>query len=298
MNITTQQLRYFAEVAKCLNFTRAAANLYVAQPTLSQQIAGLEAQIGTPLFIRNSCTVSLTPAGEILNNCYPDMVAYGKKIHRHMLNTAAGFSVSLRIGFLDVFMNVIPDIMKEFRKIYPDIAITPILGTRNELARGMKNHSFDVVFTVVQDFAVEDLAFCGSKLMERNPLCFVLPGDHPATSDYSFTENLPLITFDAYTDSYYCAYILSRLKKLGIHVSNIISTNSLGNLRAYIESGAGFSVLSKAQNSFFSENTQYIPIPDESLEFGFLWEACNPNPAMPLFLDFMEQYLHPGSQQG
>jgi len=298
LNITTQQLRYFAEVAKCLNFTRAAANLYVAQPTLSQQIAELEAQLGTPLFIRNSRTVSLTPAGEILNNCYPDMVAYGKKIHRHMLNTAAGFSGSLSIGFLDMFMDVIPDIMKEFRKVYPDIAITPILGTRNELARGMKNHSFDVVFTVVQDFAVEDLTFCSSKITECNPMCIVFPGDYSASADYSFAESLPLIMLDEFTDSYLYSYALSCLKKLEIRVENVIFTNHSGSIRTYVESGAGYTVLAKTQSAMFSESTQCIPIPGESLEFGFLWEASNPNPAMPLFLDFMEQYLHPGSQQG
>lgn len=73
MNINTQQLHYFMELANCLNFTRAAANLYVAQPTLSQQIAELEAQLGVTLFIRNSRSVTLTPAGTILYAALPDI---------------------------------------------------------------------------------------------------------------------------------------------------------------------------------------------------------------------------------
>lgn len=75
MNVNTQQMRYFMELARCLNFTRAAANLYVAQPTLSQQIAELEAQLGVTLFIRNSRSVALTPAGEILYKSYPNLEA-------------------------------------------------------------------------------------------------------------------------------------------------------------------------------------------------------------------------------
>ena len=68
-------MRYFMELAKCLNFTKAAANLYVAQPTLSQQIAELESQLGVTLFNRNSRNVTLTPAGKILQEAYPSFEA-------------------------------------------------------------------------------------------------------------------------------------------------------------------------------------------------------------------------------
>ena len=95
------------ELAKCLNFTRAAANLYVAQPTLSQQIAELETQLGVPLFTRNSRTVTLTPAGKILYDSIPDLSARITQIQQHMRLTAAGFSGSLNLGFLGNFADFI-----------------------------------------------------------------------------------------------------------------------------------------------------------------------------------------------
>src|SRR6201994_247030 len=59
-------LRYFLAVAETRNFTRAAAQCYVAQSALSEQIARLEAETGVQLFVRTSRTVRLTAAGEVL----------------------------------------------------------------------------------------------------------------------------------------------------------------------------------------------------------------------------------------
>lgn len=291
MNISTQQLRYFMEVGKCLNFTRAAANLYVTQPTLSQQIAELEAQLGVTLFERNSRSVSLTPAGAILYKNYPDLTARLEQIREDMLITAAGFRGSLRVGFLDAFMDSLPIIMREFRNAFPDVSVMPICGTHNELTDGLKNRTMDVIFSMIQDFSTSSLPFCSTRLIQREPLCFVLPGEYPASSDYSFAQSLPLVIFGEATDACYFPHIQSLLKELGISAPDVIFTDSLGNMRAYLESGVGFSVLPLAQASFFSPSTQFIPIPGEQLEIGALWDPASSNPALPLFLDVLEQHL-------
>ena len=48
IRLTTQQIRFFLEAAECLNFTEAAKRLFVAQSTLSKQIALLEDELGRP----------------------------------------------------------------------------------------------------------------------------------------------------------------------------------------------------------------------------------------------------------
>ena len=59
-------LRYFLTVAKEQNFTRAAEQLNITQPTLSRQLAALEEELGTPLFIRGNRSITLTEAGILL----------------------------------------------------------------------------------------------------------------------------------------------------------------------------------------------------------------------------------------
>ena len=61
-----KQLVYFLAVAKHLNFSRAAEELYVSQPALSYQIAELERELGTELFVRNRRAITLTLAGKRL----------------------------------------------------------------------------------------------------------------------------------------------------------------------------------------------------------------------------------------
>ena len=60
-----RQLKYFVAVARTLNFTEAARQLYITQGTLSQQLRQLEYELGTTLFERSSHNVSLTEAGGI-----------------------------------------------------------------------------------------------------------------------------------------------------------------------------------------------------------------------------------------
>src|SRR5439155_15357259 len=58
------QLAYFESVSRHLHFTRAAEELNVAQPSVSQQIRKLEHELGTPLFHRMNRHIALTEAGE------------------------------------------------------------------------------------------------------------------------------------------------------------------------------------------------------------------------------------------
>src|SRR6266481_9929331 len=70
-----RHLRYFVAVADAGSFTHAAERLFVAQPTLSQQIRRLEQIVGTPLLHRRRDGVQLTTAGTVLLKAARDVLS-------------------------------------------------------------------------------------------------------------------------------------------------------------------------------------------------------------------------------
>ena len=73
-------LRYFLEIAREGNMTRAAERLHVTQPTLSKQMKELEQELGKKLFRRGSTSVSLTDEGMLLRKRAEDLLAMADKI--------------------------------------------------------------------------------------------------------------------------------------------------------------------------------------------------------------------------
>jgi len=66
LGLELRHLRYLVAVADACTFTHAAERMFIAQPTLSQQIRRLEEMVGTPLLKRRRDGVRLTPAGSVL----------------------------------------------------------------------------------------------------------------------------------------------------------------------------------------------------------------------------------------
>lgn len=96
--MNTTQLKYFVTLARTLNYSTAAAQLYVTQPTLSRSIMALEDEIGTKLFYRESGKVALTPAGELfLHDMEPLALRYGGLLQR-VQNLGKGLAGTLHIA--------------------------------------------------------------------------------------------------------------------------------------------------------------------------------------------------------
>ena len=74
-------LRYFLEIAREGNMSRAAERLHVTQPTLSKQMKDLEQELGKKLFKRGSTSVSLTDEGMLLRKRAEDLLALADNLY-------------------------------------------------------------------------------------------------------------------------------------------------------------------------------------------------------------------------
>ena len=119
------QLRYFAAAARIGNFSRAAEACYISQPSLSLQIARLETEVGTALFIRQGRTVILTDAGRTLAE-YAERIllleAEGRRAVREIVGLERG---RLTIWTLPTpSQHLLPQYLVRFRAQYPQIDIS------------------------------------------------------------------------------------------------------------------------------------------------------------------------------
>jgi len=119
------QLRYFTAAARSLHFTKAAEQCSVSQPSLSQQIANLEREVGAPLFLREGRSVSLTDAGAALLVYAERIIAEEAAARRAVLEI-----VGLKRGEITIWtlptpgQHLLPPLLAEYRRRYPEIDIS------------------------------------------------------------------------------------------------------------------------------------------------------------------------------
>lgn len=117
-----EQLQSFVEVSRTGHFTRAAAFLHLAQPSLSRQISTLESDLGSELFHRARGNITLTDAGEALLPLAKRMLADAETV-RHEMQELAGLKMGrVRIGATPTLcISLVPDVLTSFHEDYPGI---------------------------------------------------------------------------------------------------------------------------------------------------------------------------------
>lgn len=176
MSFQLRQVGAFLAVAKHLHFGRAAAQLNISQPALSQQIRLLERDVGTPLFIRTSRMVELTPAGRALAETAPLVILEADRAQRRVEQAAEGRSGLLVIGSVNTALaSVTPRIMRAVRAQAPHLRLELYhMDTAAQLT-ALADRRIDI--GVVREAAATRVL--DNERLVSEPLVAVLPEGHP-----------------------------------------------------------------------------------------------------------------------
>jgi DNA-binding transcriptional LysR family regulator len=139
------QVRYFLAVSRTLNFTRAAEECHVAQPSLTRAIKQLEEELGAELFRRERNLTHLTEFGHrmlpMLQQCY-DSAASAKAL-ASSLKKGAVAPLSIAISTAVDLSLIVPDLM-ELIRTFKGLELRFLRGTRDQIIDWLKKGEAEV----------------------------------------------------------------------------------------------------------------------------------------------------------
>ncbi|OZM80149.1 LysR family transcriptional regulator [Pseudonocardia sp. MH-G8] len=141
-----RQLVYFEAVARCGGFTRAAADLHIAQPAVSAQVRRLERELGAALLARTTRRVTLTDAGALFLTRTRRVLAEIDAARRDVADVAAVLRGRVVVGATGVFGTFdLPAALAGFARRYPGVALSLHSGLLTDLVAELGSGATDLV---------------------------------------------------------------------------------------------------------------------------------------------------------
>jgi LysR family transcriptional regulator, low CO2-responsive transcriptional regulator len=174
-NVTLRQMRVFAAVARYGSFTRAARELRLTQPAVSQQIKLLEQEAGLPLFEHIGRTIHVTAAGQELLR-YATQVTDLLREAGETLAAMRGLKRGLlKLGAVSTAKYFAPSLLSAFAPAYPDVTIRFSVGNREEIIKLLAANEIDLV---IMGRPPRELATVAAPFA-KHPLVIIASPNHP-----------------------------------------------------------------------------------------------------------------------
>lgn len=175
MHFTLRQLQVFATVADCGSFTRAAEDLCLTQPAVSQQIRQLTDSVGLPLLEQIGRKVHLTEAGRRLYARWQTMQAEWRAFEDEVSELKGLQSGTLRLAVVSTAKYFVPRLLTPFCTRYPGIEVKLVVANLDQVVERIQGNLDDlyIMSTPPSDLDLTVQAFLD------NPLVVIAARDHP-----------------------------------------------------------------------------------------------------------------------
>ena len=240
--MTIRHLKLFTEVYRTLNVTKAAENLNMTQPTVTRAIQELEDHYGTKFFDRINKRLDSTEAG---NKFY----SYAMKTLEAYDHMEAGMldyqeNEIIRVGAtISVGSTVLPKIIKEFKKLYPEVQIKSFVNNTEHLQEMINNNHID--FALMEGYApVEHVC---SEAFSEDRLILLLPPEDPRAKQG--TISLEMLKNDNFLlrekGSVGRNYVDVLFSSHGFPIEPVMESISIHAIVRAVNAGVGVSILPK-----------------------------------------------------
>lgn len=293
--MTLIQIKYFLTVAHCLSFTKAANQLYVAQPALSRQIKKMEEELGVALFLRTTNGIRLTSSGNVMlvgleeiYNRYKELVDQAVKIQKEP-------SGSLSVGILEYTntSDFLPLICRDFSETKQKVQLKLKEGSFGSLMEGLHSGEFDIIFTT--QFSVAN----------RENIIYqytTISKDYIIMSKYNPLSEKRSITLEDCKDELFVLLseadnpesanlILEKCKECGF-TPRTMNASSLHEIKLLVSNGLGITILDSRCDLLNNPDIKYFEMDshwDPSIVAA--WMKNNYNPLIEVFLKKMNEVL-------
>ncbi|MFN3525218.1 MAG: LysR substrate-binding domain-containing protein [Paracoccus sp. (in: a-proteobacteria)] len=240
MRPSLRQLEYIVAVHQLGGFGLAAQTLRVSQPSLSNQIAAVEADLGVRLFVRGRGGARTTAKGLEFVHRARRVLAEMESL-RAVMSSALPFGGRLRLGVLpSIGPYLLPQVMRALHRDQPDLRVIVREENTSSLDEGIRNGRFDAIISTP-----EDHPNTWQRHLFTEPLWVAVASDHPiAALARAGTADLAgqrLLTLDTGHRLARIVYGLAGLS--GGTVSDDYEGTSLDSLVLMAATGAGVAVL-------------------------------------------------------
>jgi DNA-binding transcriptional LysR family regulator len=288
MDVDLRLLRAFLTVAEELHFGRAAEQLHIAQPALSQQIQRLERQLGLRLLDRTSRAVALTPAGRTFLTEARRTVTSADRAVAVARRIARGQKPELVVGFLaQGAAEQMAAILSDFRARQPDTVLRMRAMRFTDHLTALRTGELDLSL-LRPPYGADELTGIDLVDLWSEPRVAVLPANHPlANHDTISFDQLAGETFarvpDAVSPTWLAFWQVAERRPNG-RASRLADeiVDSVEEMLTMVAAGRAISLTHESVGRFYTRpSVRFVPVHDISPSMLALgWRADDHTPAV------------------
>lgn len=296
-----RQLQYVVQIAIDKNFSRAAEKLHIAQPSLSQQLAKLEKEIGLLLFQRNTNSVELTHAGNVFVAKAQKVLDMIEQIKKEMDDISQMRKGRLIIGSLPITgSHILPLVLPVFQSKYPDIEIILIEETSSNLEILTAKGQADISLLSIP---IEEKSLMYKTVIEEK-IRLAVPPLHPLVKENSKDEDRSVTLNTLKNENFiilkqgqgFRQITLDLCQKAGFTPNIVFESNNIETIQSLVAAGMGIAlvpdmVTRTKWSHFVPEYLDLLEQPTRTLVIAYRHDRYL-SKAAEAFIDTLNHVLH------